>query len=120
MFLPNTAELLAVAGISPDADDALHAAATYVRGLGPLVALKNGAAGALGWGPEGSTSAPGVAVDVVDTTGAGDSFDAGFLWAWLAGRSFEACLRAAAVAGSLSARADGGTAAQATADELDS
>jgi ribokinase len=118
VFLPNAAELLAIAGVSPDSEDALVRAANVVADQGPLIALKNGSAGALGWGPEGAASAPGEAVDVVDTTGAGDSFDAGFLWAWLAGRPFDTCLRAAAVAGSLSTRAGGGTAAQATSEEL--
>lgn len=119
VFLPNTAELLAVAG-HPATEDvaALHAAAFELAALGPIVVVKSGAAGAFGVGPAGLESAPGLILDVVDTTGAGDSFDAGFLCAWLRDLPFHDCLRAAAVAGSLSTRATGGTSAQATAAEV--
>ena len=58
------------------------------------VAVKCGADGALAVGPDGALARAGaIAVDAVDTTGAGDSFDAGFLAAWLDGRSLEASLR---------------------------
>ena len=113
VFLPNAEEACRIARV-PDAPDALERLAARV----PTVAIKLGAAGAIARVGGQTTVARPPIVDVVDTTGAGDSFDAGFLWAWLGGRSFDDCLRAAAVAGSLSARADGGTAAQATAEEL--
>jgi len=57
-------------------------------------------------------------VEVVDTTGAGDSFNAGFLTGRLAGRPNAEAIAWAAAAGSLSTRAAGGTAAQATRAEL--
>jgi sugar/nucleoside kinase (ribokinase family) len=64
--------------------------------------------------------APGLTLDVIDTTGAGDSFDAGYLAAVVAGlRDETERLRWAAAAGSLSVRGLGGTGAQATRDELD-
>jgi sugar/nucleoside kinase (ribokinase family) len=59
-----------------------------------------------------------MSVDVVDTTGAGDSFNAGFLAGYLAGRPMLEAVAWAAAAGSLSTRAAGGTDAQATLDEL--
>ncbi|MCA2211870.1 carbohydrate kinase family protein [Jidongwangia harbinensis] len=113
VFLPNAAELRAVTGV-PDLDEA---AATLV-GAGTTVVLKNGAAGARAWWPGGTCAAPGLAVQVVDTTGAGDSFNAGFLAARLGGRPTEDAVRWAAAAGSLSTRAAGGTAAQATPHDL--
>ena len=113
VFLPNANELRAVTGVSD-----LDAAAATLTATGTTVVMKNGAAGARAWGPEGECSAPGRTVDVVDTTGAGDSFNAGFLAARLAGRPLPDAIAWAAAAGSLSTRAAGGTAAQATRDEL--
>jgi len=46
-------------------------------------------------------------VDVIDTTGAGDAFDAGFIDAWLSGADIEEQLWRACVCGSLSTRARG-------------
>lgn len=113
LFLPNEAELVAVTGI----DDVETAAVELVRG-GTTVALKAGAAGGVAWWPGGSCRRSGPTVSVVDTTGAGDSFDAGFLAGRLRGLPVPECLAMAVAAGSLSTRAAGGTAAQPTAAEL--
>lgn len=124
VFLPNAAELLAVTGGDPaDADGpgaaaATEAAAARLVTTGTAVVLKDGARGARAWWQGGGCAAPGLPVDVVDTTGAGDSFNAGFLAARLAGRDVPEAVAWAAAAGSLSTRAAGGTAAQATIDEL--
>jgi sugar/nucleoside kinase (ribokinase family) len=110
VFLPNAAELLAITGApTPEA---------AAKGLGTTVVMKDGARGARAWWDGGECTAPGRAVEVVDTIGAGDSFNAGFLAARLGGRTIEEAVRWAAVAGSLSTRAAGGTAAQATPAEL--
>jgi sugar/nucleoside kinase (ribokinase family) len=53
----------------------------------------------------------------VDAVGAGDSFDAGFVAALLAGLALPEALELAAVCGALSTRAHGGTTAQPTWDE---
>ncbi len=50
---------------------------------------------------------------MTDTTGAGDSFNAGFLHAWLGGAPLADCLRLGVACGSLSTRGLGGTATQA-------
>jgi sugar/nucleoside kinase (ribokinase family) len=125
VFLPNVGELLALAGRPADEQDPrrarehVEAAAAEILALGPSLAVKAGPLGALGWGPDGAVTAAPVAVDVVDTTGAGDSFVAGFLAAMLRGLPFGRALEWAAVAGSLSTRAAGGTAAQPTIAELE-
>ncbi len=54
---------------------------------------------------------------VRDSTGAGDSFDAGFLHAWLAGQPLAVCLAWGNACGSLSTRGIGGTACQPDAQE---
>ncbi|MFI5952337.1 carbohydrate kinase family protein [Cryptosporangium sp. NPDC051539] len=113
VFLPNAAELLAVTGLT----DVTEAAAALVAG-GTTVVLKDGARGGRVWAPSGEFAAPSLAVDVVDTTGAGDSFNAGFLAARLGGSTLAEAVAWAAAAGSLSTRAPGGTAAQATAGEV--
>jgi ribokinase len=113
VFLPNAAELSAVTGAAnPDT------AAAQLVALGTTVVMKDGARGARAWWPSGKAEAPGRPVDVVDTTGAGDSFNAGFLAGRLGGHDLPESLRWATVAGSLSTRAAGGTAAQATRADL--
>lgn len=58
-------------------------------------------------------------VDAIDTTGAGDCFDAGFLHAWLGGKDWHTCLKAGVICGSLSTRALGGIKAFPTKEELE-
>jgi sugar/nucleoside kinase (ribokinase family) len=113
VLLPNTAELLAITGCAD-----LEGAARTVVGLGCAVALKNGAAGGVLWTAEGMVAAGAPAVDAVDATGAGDSFDAGYISAMVEGLPGTRCLQRAVMCGSLSTRSFGGTAAQPTRDEL--
>jgi sugar/nucleoside kinase (ribokinase family) len=83
------------------------------------VALKLGQAGAaLLWDGAIFFQPPGN-IEPVDTTGAGDCFDAGFLYAWLAGMDPQMCLRAGVACGELSARAMGGIAGFPTREELE-
>jgi ribokinase len=113
VFLPNANELRAITRLNKTEE-----AAAKLNQQGTTVVMKDGAKGARAWWPGGTCAAPGRSVDVVDTTGAGDSFNAGFLAARLSGRPIEEAIRWAAIAGSLSTRAVGGTAAQATREEV--
>ncbi len=128
VFLPNEPEARLMTGggdATARGADATAAAdaARRLRALGrdrPLVAVKRGADGALAIDADGSLiEAPAYGIDAVDTVGAGDAFDAGFLAAWLDGRPVRECLAAGVVCGALSTRAAGGTASQATRDEVE-
>jgi ribokinase len=101
------------------ATDARPAGSTYalpagaaLAALGPVVAVKLGAAGAVGFGAGEVVRVGAPVVDAVDATGAGDSFDAGFLAAWLEGGGLERALALGCACGALSTRALGGTAGQ--------
>jgi len=121
VFLPNAIEARRIAGT-----DDVEAAATTLAAQGatgradggPIVAVKLGTAGALACRGDGTlVRVPAFTVEPVDTTGAGDSFNAGFLRAWLDGADLADSLRMGAVCGALSTRAAGGVDGQATLTE---
>jgi sugar/nucleoside kinase (ribokinase family) len=97
-----------------DVEEAAHALS---REGSVLVVVKLGAEGALAVEGGHITRSAAVAVQEVDSVGAGDSFDAGFLAGRLAGRPLEESLRLANACGALSMRAVGGTGAQPTLTE---
>ncbi|GAA1555739.1 hypothetical protein GCM10009789_06410 [Kribbella sancticallisti] len=109
ILLPNAAEAHALTGHPVLAD-----AAGILARRGPLVVVKDGAAGALAHDGSTAVNAAALVVEPVDTVGAGDSFDAGYVAAVLNGYGRERALAIAAVCGSLSTLAAGGTAAQAS------
>lgn len=81
LLLPNTDELVALTGsASPES------AAALLDVVG-AVALTSGAGGASWVDADGVVSVPAEEVVCVDSTGAGDAFDAGLLAAWLTGAS---------------------------------
>lgn len=112
VLLPNAAEVRALTGSPVIAD-----AAGILARRGPLVVVKDGANGALAHDGSTVTTTPAVSLEPVDTVGAGDSFDAGFIGARLNGQDLPTALAIAAACGSLSTRGFGGTATQATWDE---
>src|SRR3954454_2498893 len=114
VLLPNRAEVIALGQ-----DDDPYVAAGLLAAQGPLVAVKNGALGGFVVTPLGERlEVAGQRVAAVDATGAGDSYDAAFLDAWLDDLPLAECLRRAVLAGALNVRALGGTAGQATREDL--
>ncbi len=109
LFLPNSAEARAIGG-SEDVDIAAEVLAERAR----VVAVKFGQGGGLAVAGEEAVRSEAIPADVVDTTGAGDSFDAGFIAGMLAGWPLARCLALAVACGSLSTRGVGGTATQPT------
>ena len=83
----------------------------------PLVVVKRGARGATAIAGNQVVEAFAPTVDVLDATGAGDSFDAGFIAGRLRGLGLQESLALACACGALSTRALGGTAAQPSFDE---
>src|SRR5512141_1521469 len=79
VFLPNETELLAITH-----EDSIEAGFDRLAEI-PTVAVKLGARGAAARRGSQIVYADSISVKVVDTTGAGDSFDAGFVYAYLAG-----------------------------------
>jgi sugar/nucleoside kinase (ribokinase family) len=113
LFFPNEVELRGTSG-KEGIEDALES-------FGPVrVVAKLGVKGGATLDRGALLAVPAPEVEALDTTGAGDSFDAGFLHAWLRRLPLETCLRYGAAAGALSTRALGGTAAQPTLAELES
>ncbi len=112
VFLPNATEAMHIAGTA-SLEDAVVALAADAG----IVVAKAGSDGAVAARGDRLVRVPPPAVDPVDTTGAGDSFDAGFLRSWLAGDSLERALAVANACGALSTRALGGVDAQPTLEE---
>ena len=109
VFLPNEAEAKSLTA----AENADEAATRLGRKVG-IAAIKLGAQGALGVSPSQRVQVASIPVKVVDTVGAGDSFDAGFVYGYLQGWEMEKSLRLACVCGALSTRKEGGTEVQPT------
>jgi ribokinase len=111
--LPNEAEALALSG-----ERSLEDAARTLAAVVPDVVIKCGARGAYACSGSSVFTAQAPLLAAKDTTGAGDSFDAGYVWALLNGQPPEGRLRAACACGALSTRGVGGTAAQPRESEL--
>ena len=74
-LLPNEDQAMALTG---ESDPVAAGKVLLDRGVG-AVALTAGARGSILVSPEGSVTVPAFEVEVVDTTGCGDSYTAGFL-----------------------------------------
>lgn len=115
LFLPNEQEARAITRTAT-VDDALTSLATMI----PTVAIKCGAEGAVCRRGDQTVRDPGFPMEVVDTTGAGDSFNGGFLYGWLYGWELADALALGCACGSLSTQAAGGVTAQPTLSQAQS
>ena len=114
LFFPNEVELRALTGC----DDAAEGIRALENGRTRVVA-KLGKDGAMTLDGGQVVHVPAYPVETLDTTGAGDSFNAGFLHRWLQGAPLAECLRLGAACGALSTLGLGGTAAQPTLTEAE-
>lgn len=85
------------------------AAAEHVAAIVPLLVVKRGARGASAYTDGRKIDVPSIGVDVVDTVGAGDTFDAGFLHQWVRKADLETCVAYGNLTGGLSVTRSGGT-----------
>jgi sugar/nucleoside kinase (ribokinase family) len=104
VLLPNQREACRLAGV----DDSLIAL-EFLAKRAPLVIMKRGEKGAIARRGSEIVEASSPRIAAVDTIGAGDSFDAGFLHQFIRGAKIEECLRYGNLAGALSTTRSGGT-----------
>jgi sugar/nucleoside kinase (ribokinase family) len=104
VLLPNAREACKIAR-TESLSEAINTLAKKVSTL----AVKLGAGGALGRRGVEEVAVPSLSVDVLDSVGAGDSFDAGFLSRYIKGASLAECLENGNLTGALSTQKAGGT-----------
>jgi sugar/nucleoside kinase (ribokinase family) len=112
VFLPNKTEALS---LTKSGD--VESASRQLSSKSKLVAVKLGADGALACRQNIVVQSQYISVNVVDTVGAGDTFDSGFLYGYLNNWTLEKSLKLACVCGALSTQKAGGTEGQPTLDE---
>jgi sugar/nucleoside kinase (ribokinase family) len=112
VFLPNKTEALSITQSST-----AESAARQLAQKAKLAAVKLGADGAIVCNRAEVVRSASISVNVADTVGAGDTFDAGFIFGCLNGWKIEKSLRLACVCGALSTQKAGGTEGQPTLDE---
>jgi sugar/nucleoside kinase (ribokinase family) len=105
LFFPNDQEAMGISGARN-----LEAAIDMLRTRGRTIVVKRGAAGVLLAEGERTVAAPGFPMRALDTTGAGDSFNAGFVYQFLQGAGLDQCVTWGNACGALSTQALGGTA----------
>ncbi len=115
MFFPNEREAELMTG---EADPHRMLEVLADRGL-RHVAVKLGSRGAMLYWDGRVLRCPPYPVEAVDTTGAGDCFDAGFIYGWLRGEAPDDCLQIASICGALSTRGLGGIAGFPAKEELE-
>src|SRR5579864_2924787 len=113
VFLPNEREAKSIA----QTDD-LSKALAFLAGLSKVVAVKCGSGPAICRSGENQWSVAPPRVKMVDDIGAGDTFDAGFIHAFLFGAKLQDCLAFANVAAAYSVTQPGGTEAFRNRDAL--
>jgi sugar/nucleoside kinase (ribokinase family) len=104
VFLPNESEACKIT----KAED-LDAAARILSKQVSLLVVKRGARGGVAWRGDEKIVAPAVTATAIDSVGAGDSFDAGFVHQFIRGAAVQDCLRFANLTGALSVTRAGGT-----------
>lgn len=114
VFSPNLPEALEMTGAA-DAAAALDILRQWCR----TAVIKLGPGGCIAWRAGDYYSVPAIPVQAVETTGAGDNFNAGLIYGLLRGYPFEVCLQCANIVGGLSTLALGGCGGNISAAEVE-
>jgi sugar/nucleoside kinase (ribokinase family) len=109
VFLPNKTEALSITKLAD-----VESAGRQLANNSKLVVIKLGADGALACSQNVLTQSLSIPVHVVDTVGAGDTFDSGFMYGYLNNWPIERSLRLACVCGAMSTQMAGGIEGQPT------
>ena len=116
---PNETELSILSGSGTDSEDEIAAGAESLLERGcKNVIVKMGARGSMLVNPDGIRHFPGFSVKAVDTTAAGDTFNAAFAAALAAGKTIPDAMTFANAAGALSTTAMGAQAAMPSLDRV--
>jgi sugar/nucleoside kinase (ribokinase family) len=114
VFLPNIQELLAITN-TKNIDDAI----AVLKPFSNTLAIKMGKEGSRGvQGDINLQYAPFLNKRIADAIGAGDSFNAGFIAAFINGKALKECLRYGNICGAVNTTAAGGTGAFISFDEV--
>jgi sugar/nucleoside kinase (ribokinase family) len=98
IFAPNDHEALELTGAAT-----VEAALAQLAELTPKVVIKMGRRGAIAQAYGEVVHVPALKIEVLDTTGAGDNFNTGFIYGYLRDDPLETCLRYGNICGGLSA-----------------
>jgi len=111
IFLPNAQEARRITG-----EPNLEVAIRLLGELCPVIVVKDGSNGSYSIKDNELIHEPAIPVNPIDTTGAGDNFNAGFIRGWLDGFPLEICQKWGNIVGGLSTTALGGTTRKITRD----
>jgi sugar/nucleoside kinase (ribokinase family) len=114
VFMPNENEALKISH-----QKTLDQALDVLAGHSAMVVVKRGSRGAVCRRGKEIVSARVFKVDPIDTTGAGDSFNAGFLSGWLAGLDLPTCMVRGSACGAIATTRAGGATASPDPKELE-
>src|SRR5699024_10041617 len=116
IFLPNEAELLYLTGKSE-----LISAIEYISPFVKVLAVKKGNKGSIVYHEGQFIELPGyLNKKVVDAIGAGDSFNAGFIYKYLSGASLKICQDFGNLCGAINTTSSGGVSAFENTDKFKS
>lgn len=114
IFLPNESELMAMTGT-----DSIEEGVKRILPFSNNIVVKQGTKGVTLFSKNSRIDVPAfLNKEVVDAIGAGDSFNSGFINAFIKGKEIAKCLEEGAIAGAINTTASGGTTAFESKDKV--